>query len=140
MKKYLLAAALSVALAAPFSAKAANDFMIGGGFGMIDVSGTSVTGYVLGAQFKVNNKSGIALNYHEGEIFGGTFKYYLGRYTNGVFLEGGMLSGGGSTALVLGGGYETPLSPKVNFSAAGGLISASGNSAFGGRLMVYYEI
>lgn len=140
MRKMLLAAVVSAALSIPSFASAENNVMVGAGFGVIDVGAGSVTGYMLGAQMQLNNKAGIGVNYHEGDIFSVAYRGYLDKYANGIFWEAGMISGGGVSGFEGGAGFDFPLQNKLSLRLAAGVIVVDGNTATAARGGIYYSL
>ncbi len=139
MKKTLIAIAVSAALSAPIAAYAENDVMVGAGFGVIDVGTGSSTGFMFGAQMKLNENAGIGLNYHEGEIFSVSYRHYMQKYADGLFFEGGFISGGGASGFEGGAGFDMPLQNNITLRGGAGVLVVNGSTAFAARAGVYYS-
>lgn len=129
-------AALGAAAVAP--AHAAGDFSIGAGFAGFDVGTASGTGYVIEGMVKVDPKLAVAIDLHEGGIFGVSARYYMDKMYDGVFLEGGMLSGGGASVADIGAGFEIGAAKNVSIRAGFGAIIGSGGTALGYRVTANY--
>lgn len=138
-KKTLIAIVVSAALSAPFIAYAENDVMVGAGFGVIDVGFGSASGFMFGAQIKLNEKAGIGANYHEGDVFSVSYRGYIDKYADGLFWEAGLISGGGATGFEGGGGFDMPLRNQLSLRVGVGVLVVSGATAFAARAGVYYS-
>ena len=72
-------------------------------------------------------------------LFTLSYRGYPNKYADGVFWEGGLISGGGVLGFEAGGGFDVPLQNNLTFRVGAGIVVVDNATAFGARGGVYYS-